>query len=129
MCRIFLRFSALPLVGAAVALLVLASGCSYSHGPEPGPCGDLTPATYAAVISPLFDAHCRECHGASVYKTLGGGNDYSTYQGIKSQSANLILGCVRHDPGYDPMPKSGAQLSTCDIAHLQAWIDAGQLNN
>ena len=116
-------------MGSAVALLVLASGCSYSHGPEPGPCGDLTPTTYAAVISPLFDAHYRECHGASVYKTLGGGNDYSTYQGIKSQSANLILGCVRHDPGYDPMPKSGAQLSTCDIAHLQAWIDAGQLNN
>ncbi|MFD1470002.1 hypothetical protein ACFQ48_17370 [Hymenobacter caeli] len=119
------------LIGAAVALLALASGCSYSHGSEPAPCPDVTASssTYAATISPIFDAHCRECHGSAVYQTLGGGNDYSNYAGIKKQSASLILGCIRHDPGFDQMPKGKDQLSTCDIARIQAWIDAGQPNN
>ncbi len=68
--RKFLRlFPARILAGAVVGLLALASGCGYSHGaaPTPSPCSDPTQATYAAVISPIFDAHCRECHGATVY--------------------------------------------------------------
>jgi mono/diheme cytochrome c family protein len=81
------------------------------------------------VVSPIFDANCRQCHGAAVYQTLGGGNDYSTYQGIKNQSAAKILGSIRHDPGADPMPKGLAKLSECDIARIKAWIDAGQPNN
>ncbi len=115
--------------GAALVLLALASGCSYSHGSEPGPCGDTAPATYAAAVSPIFDAHCRSCHGSSVYQTRGGGHDYSTYQGIKNESSGLLLGCIEHQPGYDPMPKGGQQLSDCDIARIQAWVAAGQPNN
>jgi mono/diheme cytochrome c family protein len=115
--------------GAAIALLALACGCSYSHGQEPSPCNDPTPVTYAAVISPIFDAHCRECHGATVYQTLGGGNDYSTVQGIKNQSAELIMRSIRHDVNADPMPKGKDKLSECDIAKIKTWIDAGQPNN
>jgi mono/diheme cytochrome c family protein len=117
------------LTGAAVALLAFASACTYSKGVEPSPCTDTTPVTYAAVISPIFDTNCRACHGATVYQTLGGGNDYSTYQGIKNQSASLILGCIQHQAGYDPMPKGGEKISVCDIAKIKAWIDAGQPNN
>ncbi|PJJ48516.1 cytochrome c family protein [Hymenobacter chitinivorans] len=115
--------------GVAVAFLALATACTYSKGQEPSPCADTTPVTYQAVISPIFDTNCRACHGAGVYQQLGGGNDYSTYQGIKNQSASLILGCIQHQPGYDPMPKGLAKLSTCDIAKIKAWIDAGQPNN
>ena len=137
MRKLLFYFPARFFVGATMILLALTSGCTYLHGPEPipepiltaNPCGDAAPATYAAVISPLFDANCRKCHGATVYKTLGGGNDYSTYQGIKNQSADLILGCVQHRNGYDPMPKGNAQLSACDIARIKSWIDAGQPNN
>lgn len=129
MYKLLRLFPARAAVAAAAALLGLATGCTYTHGPEPSPCTDTAPATYAAVISPIFEAHCRECHGATVYKTLGGGNDYSDYVGIKRQSASLILGCVRHDPGFEQMPKGRDQLSTCDIARIQAWIDAGQPNN
>ncbi|OGX90496.1 hypothetical protein BEN49_22620 [Hymenobacter coccineus] len=57
------------------------------------------------MISPIFEAHCRECHGATVHQALGGGNDYSNYAGIKQQSASLILVCIRHDPGFNQMPK------------------------
>jgi mono/diheme cytochrome c family protein len=126
----FLRlFTAQALAGAAVSLLAFTSACTYSKGTEPSPCNDPGPATYAAVISPIFDANCRACHGAGVYQTLGGGNDYSTYQGIKNQSSRLIIGCISHEAGYDPMPKGLAKISDCDIARIKAWIDAGQPNN
>ncbi len=129
-------FPARILAGAAVALVALASGCSYLHGPEPlpepapsaYPCGDAAPATYTAVISPIFEAHCRKCHGDS-YQTDGGGNDYRTYQGIKKQLPGRIMGCIQHDPSYDPMPKGDPKLSDCDIARIKSWIDAGQPNN
>ncbi|GAB2960934.1 hypothetical protein GCM10027048_31100 [Hymenobacter coalescens] len=117
------------IIGAASVVLALTSSCSYSNGGDPVPCNDPTPVTYAGVISPIFDAHCRSCHGSNVYQTLGGGNDYSTYQGIKNQSARLILGSIQHQGGYNPMPKSGAKLSDCDIARIKSWIDAGQPNN
>ncbi|GAA4383919.1 cytochrome c [Hymenobacter koreensis] len=115
--------------GASLGLLVLVSACSYSNGGDPAPCNDPTPVTYAGVISPIFDTNCRSCHGAGVYQTLGGGNDYSSYQAIKNQSARLILGCISHEAGYNPMPKGGAKISACDIARIKSWIDAGQPNN
>lgn len=110
-------------------MLAWSSGCSYSHGPEPVPCNDTKPATYAAVIAPIIESKCLQCHGATVYQTLGGGNDYSSYQSLTKQSATLIMGSIRHDPGYDPMPKGLAKISDCDIARIKAWIDAGQPNN
>jgi hypothetical protein len=64
-----------------------------------------------------------------VYQTLGGGNDYSTYQGIKNQSGAKILASIRHDVNADPMPKGGPKLSACDISRIEAWIAAGQPNN
>lgn len=121
------------LAGAAMSLLAFATACSYSKGAEPSPlptpCTDSQAITYSGVISPIFDANCRSCHGSSVYKQLGGNNDYGTYQSIKNQSASLILGCIQHEAGYNPMPKGGAKIAACDIAKIKTWIEAGQPNN
>lgn len=115
--------------GATGFLLALASGCTYSQGPEPGPCNDTAPVTYSGVVSPIFEANCGECHGATVYRTLGNGTDLSTYKSITGQSAGYLLGAVRHEVGFAAMPKNRPKLSACDIAHLQAWVNAGQPNN
>lgn len=108
------------LAGAAgICGLALAAGCSYAHGPAPAPCNDPTPATYAAVVSPIFDAQCRACHGHGVYQTLGGGHDFSTYQAIKNQSTNEFIGCVEHQPGYDPMPRAAPSSRTATSPALR----------
>ncbi|MDQ2769820.1 MAG: cytochrome c [Bacteroidota bacterium] len=114
---------------AALALALSGGGCTYSHGSEPGPCNDPTPSTYAAVIAPIVAQNCLACHGSTVYQTLGGGNDYSSYQSFTRLSAAYLMSSVRHEPGADPMPKGGTQLSDCDLARLQAWVDAGRPNN
>lgn len=118
-----------PALGVAGLLGLATAGCGYTHGPEPVPCNDPTPATYAAVISPILDANCRACHGSGVYQTLGGGNNYGTYADFVKQSPELIIGCIEHQPGFDEMPKGGAKLSDCDIARLKAWLAAGRPNN
>ncbi|SFQ23728.1 c-type cytochrome [Hymenobacter arizonensis] len=115
------------LLGALAGLL--AQGCTYAQGPPPGPCNDAAAPTYAAVIAPLVAAQCLECHGAAVNATQGGGLDFSTYRGFTNQSAAYLMSSVRHEPGAAAMPKGRAQLSDCDIARLQAWIDAGWPNN
>ena len=127
-----LAISSRWLAGAAVALLGLAAGCTYSHGdPEPRP-DPTVPVTYAAVISPLFDANCRQCHGSGVYTVLGGGINYGDHAAIKSfYSASWLLACVEQVPGtsYNAMPKGRPKLSVADIERLKVWIAAGEPNN
>ena len=131
-------FSSLPaalvrpgLLGAAL-LLGLAAGCQYSHG-DPEPLPDLTvPVTYAAVISPLFDTHCRQCHGSTVYNSLGGNINLGDHAAIKNYlSASYLLACVEQVPGtsHNPMPKGRPKLPAADIERLRTWIAAGQPNN
>lgn len=121
------------LVGIGTTLLGVAAGCTYSHGdPDatPIPCdASAQTVTYAGVVSPIFDTHCRECHGSNVYQTLGGGNDFGNYQGIKRYPAASILASIQHTPGFDAMPKGRAKMSDCDILRIKAWMDAGEPNN
>jgi hypothetical protein len=127
--RSFPTFSLPVLLGAAVVLLVTVPACNYSHG-DPAPSCDAATQTitYAGVISPIFDAHCRECHGSSVALSKGGGFDFGTYQALNNflvpRSARL-LGCIKHEPGYPQMPQGKQQLSDCDIKRIERWIAAG----
>ena len=128
-------FSDIRPVLAGVAALLLAVGCTYSHGDPAAvvvPCdASAQTATYAAVISPIFDSHCRECHASNVAGTLGGGNVFGDYQSIKRYPAASLLGTIEQIPGsgYSPMPKGRAKLSACDIERIRAWMAAGEPEN
>ncbi|GAB3854325.1 hypothetical protein GCM10028822_24100 [Hymenobacter terrigena] len=115
------------LVGVATTLLGLAVGCSYSHG-DPAPACDISTETitYSGVISPIFDANCRRCHGTTVYTTLGGGNDFGSYAAISSYPQAGLMGSIKHSTGYDFMPKDAPKISDCDIARLEAWYAKGK---
>ncbi|HEX8329562.1 MAG TPA: cytochrome c [Hymenobacter sp.] len=125
-----------PLLASA-ALLGVSAGCTYSNGDSadpdeatPQPCGITAQnVTYSGVISPIFDANCRGCHGSNVASTRGGGNDFSTYQSIERYPMATLLGTIEHAPSYSPMPKGRAKLSDCDIERIKAWIAAGKPNN
>ena len=121
------------LASVAALLLGLSAGCTYSHGDPAAvviPCdASAQTATYAAVISPIFDANCRECHASNVAATLGGGNDFGDYKSIKRYPAAGLLGSIEQAPGYDAMPKGGAKISVCDIERIKAWMAAGEPEN
>ena len=130
MGKVFLKNARRMAVGLLLAAGLTGVGCGKKAAPTPAnPCNDPTSSTYAAVIAPMVAKNCLDCHGSNVYQTLGGGNDYSTYQAFTRLSPAYLLSSVRHDPGADAMPKGRARLSDCDIARLQAWVDAGRPNN
>lgn len=142
MTRFYQTYSLRSLIGALLLVLTIAAGCTYSHGDPVAvvPCENATAAlaTYATVVSPIFERSCRECHGATVYTTLGNGKNFSTYQAIKNyvstaDGSRRLLGCIRQDPvqdaGYPPMPQDRDKLSACDIARIKAWLDADAPNN
>ena len=140
----FLRFfRPRPLAGAIILALGIAAGCTYTHGdpaPQAGPdptCTNATAAlaTYRDVISPIFDQHCRSCHGA-MYNTpgnpnsYGGGIPFRTHQEIKNYGdINYLVCCIEQVGSCDKMPKIGNKLSDCDIARIKAWVAAGEPDN
>lgn len=114
-------------MGVAAGLVGLAASCSYSHG-DPAPTCDVPheTITYAGVISPIFDAHCRECHASSVALVKGGGNDFGSYAAISTYPQFNLVGCIRRDPGFDPMPQGRDKLSDCDVQRIETWYALGK---
>jgi len=130
--RLFPALSQILLLGA-VALVGSAAGCTYANGdqaPIVVPCDATSQTvTYSGVISPIFDAHCRECHASNVASTLGGGTVLGDYQSISRYPSASLLGSIERAPGYDPMPKGRAKIAECDILRIKAWLAAGAPNN
>ncbi|MCI1189923.1 hypothetical protein MON38_21070 [Hymenobacter sp. DH14] len=115
------------LLGAAIALLGAAAGCTYSHG-DPAPACDVAheTVTYQSVIAPIIAANCLRCHGSTVAATQGGSINFSTYANLSNFPQASLLGSVRHEPNHPFMPQDGGKLSDCDIQRLEAWYALGK---
>lgn len=88
---------------------------------------DTASVTYSVSIKPIITTKCQGCHSSS---SPGGGIDLSTYNGIKTIVNNgKLWGSVNFITGFSPMPKNGTRLSTCELAKIKKWIDAGSPNN
>ena len=83
--------------------------------------------TYSNQVLEIITAACYKCHDAA---QNFGNITLEGYDELKKYVDNgQLLGAIRHDPGFSPMPKSEAQLLECDIEKIEAWIDEGAPNN
>ena len=88
---------------------------------------DTTQFTFSGAIKPLLDNRCVGCHNSA---NLGGSIDLSTYANVKVVALNgKLLGSIKQQTGYSPMPKNGYKLSDCEITQVSKWIANGSLNN
>jgi len=88
---------------------------------------DTANVTYSSSIKQIISNKCQGCHSSS---NPAGSYDFSTYAGIKARvNDGKLWGAVNHVSGYSPMPKNGNKLSTCELAKIKKWIDAGAPNN
>lgn len=88
---------------------------------------DTANVTFAVSIKPIITNKCQGCHSSS---SAGGGYDLSTYAGIKTVVDNgKLWGSVNFLSGYSAMPKGGTKLSTCELAKIKKWMNAGAPNN
>jgi len=125
------RWIAGALVATLVGLSLTTPSCTYSHG-EPLPCtADTLNITYSGVVSPIIKANCRDaCHNATDYQVKGGFQNFEEFNVLQGHAqSGLLMRCIRHEPGVSAMPKERPKLSECDIARIQAWVNAGALNN
>lgn len=78
-------------------------------------------------IAPLVSQRCMPCHSAA---RMEGGiilENYSEISGLAS--SGVLMGVIKHDPGFAAMPKNEPKIPECEIRAFQVWVDQGTLNN
>jgi hypothetical protein len=115
------------ILGLASVLVLAYNGCK--HEPEeytPAPpdpdttvC-DTSNVTYTGTIYPILDDHCIFCHSGA---NPTGGLDFTNYSQLAFVAeSGALLGAIRHEQGYVPMPKDGNQLDSCSMRQIEIWI-------
>lgn len=83
--------------------------------------------TYSGTVLPILEANCLICHSAVA------NNGNVTLEGydklLEIVNSGRLLGAVRHEPGFSPMPQNQPQLVECTIQKIEAWINDGAPNN
>lgn len=117
-------------LGLSLLYLIFYSGCKHQPEefiPEPVPnpdpdtlvC-DTNNVTYNGTIYPLLQQNCIVCHGGA---TPSGGLDFTDYNQVAFVAENgALLGAIRHEEGYVPMPKDLDQLNSCMIRQFEIWV-------
>lgn len=112
-----------------MALFALNS-CYYDNVeelyPQPPTCDTLN-VTFSNDVLPVINTNCAGCHGSSA---PAGNISLTNYSEIVASAQNgSLMGTIKHENGWSPMPKNGNTLTDCTILKLDAWIATGTPNN
>ncbi len=84
---------------------------------------DTTVFTFSGAVYPVIEQSCLGCHNNSLQS---GNVNLEGYANVKAAADNgSLLGSIRWDAGYVPMPPSGSKLPECQITRIRKWIEAG----
>ena len=83
--------------------------------------------TYSGDVLGIISANCYKCHDAA---NNFGNITLEGYDNLKKYvDSGQLLGVIKRQPGFSPMPKNEPPLVDCDIAKIEQWIADGALNN
>ncbi len=117
-----------------LSLIVLLSlpllfSCYYDNQeflyPEVGNSCDTTNVTFNTGVKSLMQNRCWSCHSNATASSAGGGIRLQDYVEVSSQSTR-ILGVIKHQSGFSPMPKNSGMLPPCSIRQFEIWISTGK---
>ena len=103
--------------------------CYYDVAEELYPPGDCQTdsVTYAAIVLPILQSRCYQCHDAA--NNLGD-ITLEGYSNVKFYVDNgLLMGAINHESGFSPMPKDRPRLPDCEIDQIESWIADGAQDN
>jgi mono/diheme cytochrome c family protein len=85
---------------------------------------DTTNLTFALDIQPILENKCVGCHGVN---SVSDNVNLTTYQGVVNaqQDNSRLQGAVNWWTGYAAMPYNKPKLPDCEVAKINAWINAG----
>jgi mono/diheme cytochrome c family protein len=114
--------------------VLLVSSCYYDkeellyHSANSGPCTDTAGTiSYSQKVAPMLQQYCYSCHSGSFPSGNIAMGTYATDKAIAQNGS--LYGTINHASGYSPMPQGTPKMSSCDIATVKKWIDAGMQNN
>jgi mono/diheme cytochrome c family protein len=114
----------------AMAVIVFMQSCYYDVEDELYPqtvACDTLDVTFTNSIFPIINSNCTSCHSGAA---PSGNIRLESYNTISAAANNgSLLGVIRHEPGWSPMPKGGGQLNDCNIAQIETWVNDGTPNN
>jgi hypothetical protein len=114
-----------------LVLTVLCQACYYDVESELYPYSTCLThqVSYQQDIRQILERSCLSCHNND-NAALNGNIKLETYPDVKRYVEDgSFLGTVRRDAGFIPMPQDAQRISQCEISKIEAWIDAGALNN
>ncbi|MCB0607205.1 MAG: hypothetical protein H6562_25165 [Lewinellaceae bacterium] len=84
-------------------------------------------ATYQGTVLPIIQNNCYICHSQSAKQ---GNVVLEGYDNLKFYVDNQkLVGVINHAPGFQQMPQGQPKLGDCNIAKIEAWVQAGAPNN
>lgn len=109
--------------GSIFVLLLVIISCGKENYKYDGNTDcNLTALTYEGRVKSIINGHCAYsgCHAGNVEIY-----DFTSYEGVKVAIGSFKDRINRplEDPLY--MPQNKVELSSCDLAILNAWINAG----
>ena len=88
---------------------------------------DSSAVLYHQQVVTILDAQCTSCHNAGLAE---GGVRLDSYSHLLPYVNNgRLLGAIRHEQGYQPMPSASQKLSDCDLSVIEKWVQGGAPNN
>jgi hypothetical protein len=112
-----------------VSVVVVLSACYYDVEETlyPGTHCITSNITYGSTINSILQRNCYVCHSVAANTanvTLEGYDKLMVYV-----NNGKLVGAIRHEPGFKPMPQGASKLIDCDIAKIEQWIADGAPNN
>lgn len=109
--------------------MVLLTSCYYDSEEAlyPGGTCNTTNMSYQTNIVPILERNCYVCHSAAV--NTGGITLEGHSQLVSHVTSGRLLGAIRHESGFSPMPQGAPKLIACDLAKIEQWVMDGSPNN
>lgn len=118
------------IVSAVITIFCFA--CYYDNEeylyPEISNTCDTTNVTFSGTVSVMLNNYCLSCHSNANAANFGNNIRLEDYEDVKTYSQD-VLGSIKHESGFSPMPKGGAQLNDCLITQFEIWVNNGTPNN
>lgn len=114
-----------------VAIALLATGCYWDNVetlfPNLDYC-DTMDVSFSSDVIPILRNNCFSCHSKSNSPDFANGLSLEDYEDVVAMS-DRIVGAIKHNDGFIPMPQGKEQLDSCKIETVEAWVNQGSLNN
>ncbi len=118
------------LLSTSICILFLSAACQYNVEEELYPETDgcnLNNITYSKEVTDVLRNNCYSCHDQ---QNRTSGIVLEGYDNlIKYVDNGRLLGAIRREPGFSPMPQNAPKLLDCDIDKIAQWIDDGAPDN